>query len=120
MTDNPANTVEDFIGRTVMGGATILSPSTSVTYENRAELESVFEEVCTTNGPKIVLECRQVKAFDSDALEFLTAWHAKLQTDGGWLKLVGLRDVCADIFAVTRLTSVLLICESINVAIQER
>ena len=113
------DTVQSFaVGRTSLGGATVLSPSGSLTYETCAELRSAFEEAAETPHAGVVVDCRQVKAMDSEALELLVEWHEKLSDGGADLKLSNLNDVCSDILVVTRLIHVLGVCADIKDAVQ--
>jgi len=106
------------VGRAVLGGATVLSPSGSLSFESCAELRSALEQAAETPHPCVVIDCRHVKTMDSEALELLTEWHVKLQENRGTLKLANLNDVCSDILVVTRLIHVLSIHADIRQAVQ--
>lgn len=106
------------VTRTPLGGATILTPSGSITFENCTELRTALEETGEGPRPAVVIDCRQLSVMDSVALELLTEWHRKLQEKGGELKLTNLNDVCSDILMATRLLHVLNVCQDIKQAIQ--
>jgi anti-anti-sigma factor len=109
------NSMHDFrIEESRIDGATILAPSGSVTFESCETLEFSLEQAALSPHPRVVLDCRLVKALDSEALQLLMAWQEKLQTTGGRLTLANLNDVCTDIMVVTRLVHVLNIVDDLK------
>ena len=75
------------IGRTTLGGSTVLAPSGAVTFGNCDELRASLEQASEGPQAAVVLDLRQVNVLDSAALELLTEWHQKLDQGGGMLKL---------------------------------
>jgi len=51
----------------------------------------------------IILDCKAISYMDSEALELLVHMHEELRNQGNLLKIIGLNDVCRDIFVATRL-----------------
>ena len=107
------------VGRTMVAGATVLSPSTSLTFENCGELRSAMDATCGGHAPKVVLDCRAVAFMDSEALELIVEFHEKLRTNGGELRMMHLNDVCSDILTASRLVHTLVVCQGIGQAIKE-
>lgn len=86
-----------------VGSRTVLAPKNSLTYENREELEATFEECIKQQRADIILDCKAVSYMDSEALQLLVHMHEELRNRGCVLKIIGLNDVCRDIFFATRL-----------------
>jgi anti-anti-sigma factor len=106
------------VGRTTLGEATVLSPSGSLTFETCQGLRDVLQEVAANPRTAVVVDCRQVRVMDSEALELLTTWHGALRDAGGSLRLCNLNDVCADILMATRLVHVLSVFGDLKEAAQ--
>ena len=81
----------------------VLTPKRSITYENREELQATFDECVNQQRSDIILDCKAVGYMDSEALELLVYMHEALRSQGNRLKIIGLNDVCRDIFVATRL-----------------
>ena len=107
------------VGRTTLAGATVLSPSASLTFENCAELKSALDAACGGQTPRVVRDCRAVAFLDSAALELLVEFHEKLRVNQGELRLTHLNDVCSDILTVSRLVNTFVVCEGISQAIKD-
>ena len=88
---------------TRVGNRTVLTPKKSITYENREELHATFEECTKQQRSDIILDCKAISYMDSEALELLVHMHEELRNQGNLLKIIGLNDVCRDIFVATRL-----------------
>jgi anti-anti-sigma factor len=88
---------------TRVGNRTVLTPKKSITYENREELHATFEECMKQQRSDIILDCKAISYMDSEALELLVHMHEELRNQGNLLKIIGLNDVCRDIFVATRL-----------------
>jgi anti-sigma B factor antagonist len=86
-----------------VGTRTVLAPKNSLTYENCGELETTFNECINQQRSDIILDCKAVVFMDSEALELLVRMHEELRNRGNILKIIGLSDVCRDIFLATRL-----------------
>ena len=86
-----------------IGSRPVLAPNKSLTYENLEELEATFEECIKQQRDDIILDCKAVNYMDSEALELLVRMHEELRNRGCVLKIIGLNDVCRDIFVATRL-----------------
>lgn len=100
-----------------VGSRTVLAPKESLTYENREDLETTFEECINQQKSDIILDCKAVTYMDSEALELLVHMHEELRNRGSRLKIIGLNDVCRDIFVATRLIH-LQVFEDIHEAIR--
>jgi anti-anti-sigma factor len=103
---------------TTEGRDAIISPSGALTHETCAELTVSLEQVLPQGTPSVILDCRQVKAMDSNALELLLEWHEKLHSMGGSLKLCDLNDVCSDILIATRLVHIFSVYDDVKHAVQ--
>ena len=86
-----------------VGSRTVLTPKSSITYENREEIQATFDECIKQQRSDIILDCKAVGYMDSEALELLVHMHEELRDQGNRLKIIGLNDVCRDIFVATRL-----------------
>ena len=107
------------VGRTTLGGVTILSPSASLTFENCAELRSALDAACDGKTSKVVFDGRAVAFMDSAALELLVEFREQLHADQRELRLTHLNDVCSDILTVSRLVHTLVVCEGISQALKD-
>jgi anti-anti-sigma factor len=94
------------INVTTSGGATLVTPSGSLTHQNCADLRKAFENAREDTCPVVILDCKAVSALDSEALELLLEWHHTFGEAGRTLRLVHLNEVCSDILVVTRLMHV--------------
>lgn len=101
-----------------VGASNIISPSGLLTYQNRNELEAVFEELISQNRIRIIVDFKSVIYMDSDVLEMLVKVHNTLRTRRGVLKIVGLNPVCRDIFLATRLNNILHVHEDLAGALR--
>ena len=107
------------IDRTEVGSWTVLTPQKSMTYQNCQEFKDLFGEVINQNKTEIILHCKSVKFFDSEALELLAKTHYELKIRGGALKIIDLSAVCRDILVATRLITVLYTYDDIHKAIKD-
>lgn len=106
------------MARTTLGRATVLTPSASLSHETCAPLQGALKEESDLQRHTVVLDCRHVKSFDSEALELLLDCQRNLQKSGSKLMLCGLNDVCSDILMATRLSYVFRIFEDSKQAAQ--
>ena len=86
-----------------VGTRTVLAPKESLTFQNCEELATTFEQCISQDRTDIILDCKAVAYLDSEALQLLVRMHEELRNRGNQLKLIGLSDVCLDIFVATRL-----------------
>ncbi|MCG6917437.1 MAG: STAS domain-containing protein [Deltaproteobacteria bacterium] len=100
-----------------VGSRTVLAPKRSLTYENREELQAIFDECVSQQRSDIILDCKAVGYMDSEALELVVRMHEELRSQGNRLKIIGLNEVCRDIFFATRLIH-LQVYEDIHEAIR--
>jgi len=100
-----------------VGSRTVLAPKKSLTYENREELQATFDECINQQRSDVILDCKAVAYMDSEALELLVRMHEELRNQGNRLMIIGLTDVCCDIFFATRLIH-LHVYEDIHQAIK--
>ena len=100
-----------------VGSRTVLAPKTSLSYENCEELQATFAECIKQQRSDVILDCKAVGYMDSEALELLVHMHEELRNQGNLLKIIGLNDVCRDIFVATRLIH-LHVYEDIHEAIR--
>lgn len=106
------------IAQSTVGHATVMTPKGSLTYETCDGLLAALEQAGNETRPMVVIDCRQVAAMDSVALEVLKSWHETFRDSDGWLKLANLNDVCTDIMMVTRLSHTLDIRDSVEQAVK--
>ncbi len=106
------------VGQTSRGGASVLTPTGSLTFETCAEFKAALALAGQEPRAMVIVDCRQVKAMDSKALELLVEQHRRLSDGGGSLRLAHLNDVCTDILMVTRLIHVLTVHEGLDGAVQ--
>lgn len=100
-----------------VGSRTVIAPKESLTYENREKLQDTFDECLSQQRSDIILDCKAVGYMDSEALELLVRLHEELRNQGNRLKIIGLNEVCRDIFFATRLIH-LYVYEDIHEAIR--
>ena len=117
MTQSPTQVEHKKIDGMNMGGRTVLTPKSQITYENCHELEEQIDDAIQRNKTDIILDCKRVGLLDSAALQLLIQTHDELKNKGGALKIVGLNDVCRDILLVTRLINVLFVYKDIHEAV---
>jgi anti-sigma B factor antagonist len=86
-----------------VGSRTVLAPKASLTFENCEDLETTFHECIGQQRTDIILDCKAIPFMDSEALELLVRMHEALRNRGSMLKIIGLNEVCRDIFLATRL-----------------
>ncbi len=118
MADSPEYTEHSKIVRMDISNRVILTPGSSITYENRQVIEKVINDAIQENKTDIILDCKNVELMDSVALELLIQTHNELKDRGGALKLFGLNDVCRDILLVTRVINELFVYKDIQEAIR--
>jgi anti-anti-sigma factor len=106
------------IGIWEAGASMVLTPKESLTHQNCAEIEGVFDGYIEQLKTKIILDCKEIAFMDSKGLELLIRVDEKLKKRGGTLKIVGLNSVCRDIFFATRLINTLRVYKDINEAIR--
>ena len=111
-------TIPSKIGKGEAGTMTVLAPKESLTYQNCKELEATFNECINQYKNKIILDCEGIFFIDSEGLELLVRIDEKLRKGGGILKIVGLNDVCGDIFVATRLINIFFVYKDIHEAIR--
>ena len=120
MTQSPKQVDHNKIGGMNIGGRTVLTPESSITYENCSEIEKKIEDAIQLSNTEIILDCKHVGFLDSAGLELLVQTHADLQSKGSVLKIVGLNEVCRDIMLVTRILHVLFVYKDIHEAITKQ
>jgi len=103
---------------TNIGSRTLLTLNKSLTYQNCDELSALFKKSIGHHESEIVLCCKSVAYFDSEALNLLVQMHETLAMQGGMLKIISLNEVCRDILFVTRLINVFHVYKNINDAIR--
>ena len=94
----------------------VLTPDRAITHENCHEIEKTFQSAIKKDKTEIIFDCQKIEFMDSAALELLLQIHSELSSRRGALKIIGLNDVCQDIFSATRLNNVLLIYKDIHEA----
>ena len=106
------------VTRSQQGRITILSVHGAVIAEDLEVFDSAIEETATTGLNKIVLDFKLVPFIDSAGLERLLTLTSEISRRGGDIRIASLNDVCRDIFAVTRLESLLLVFDSREAAVR--
>jgi len=122
MDDDINDTNVDFpgISTSKIGANTILTPRTSLTFDNYEECEGLLKRIIEQNQTTIILDCKSVDFLDSKALEMMTHTHEELRSRGGVLKIANLNTLCRDILKVTRLINVFHIYEDIPEAARSK
>ncbi len=105
------------IGGTKIGNQVVLTPESSITYENCSEIEERIEDAIQQNKTEIILDFKHVGLLDSAALEILVQTHTELISRGGALKIIGLNEVCRDILLATRIINLLFVYKDMHEAI---
>jgi anti-anti-sigma factor len=82
---------------------TILAPIKSLTYKNCEQLEKAFTHFLKLGVIDIVLDMKQVPFVDSATLELFVTMESALKEKERDLIILGLNDVCKDIFICVRL-----------------
>jgi len=98
----------------------VLSPESSITYENCHEIEDSIDDAVKQNKTEIILDCKSVPFLDSVTLELLVKIHDEMINKGGALKIAGLNAVCRDILKATRLINVFNVYDDIQKAVTGR
>jgi anti-anti-sigma factor len=105
------------IGGTKIGGRVVLTPESSITYENCSEIEKGIEDAIQQNKTEIILDLKHVGFLDSAALEILVQNHTELISRGSILKIIGLNEICRDILLATRIINLLFVYKDMHEAI---
>ena len=119
MADSPEYREQSSIVRTDISNRVVLTPESSITFENCQVIEKAVNDTIQENKTDIILDCKHVELMDSAALELLIQTHNVLNDRGGTLKIIGLNDVCQDILLVTRVINELLVYKDIQEAIKD-
>lgn len=117
MSNSSENDASIKIGGTKLEGRVVLTPESSITYENCNEIEEKINDATQRNKTEIVLDFKHVEFLDSAALELLVQTHVELKSNGGALKIVGLNEICRDILLATRIINLLFVYEDMHEAI---
>lgn len=120
MTNKDAKTTLLKIGKMNAGGMTVLTPESSVTYQNCQELKDTFDELIEQQKIEVILECKSISYIDSKTLELLWQTHDELRKRGGVLKMTGLNAVCRDILLATRVINIFDVYQDIHEAIKSK
>ena len=88
-----------------INGKTILSPGTSLTHKNCAQLKTLFDRLIEQEVTQMVLDLKQVDILDSQALELMVEMQDRLQEAGGNLALSNLNPLCRNILICVRLSN---------------
>ena len=118
MSNSSENDASSKIGGTKVEGRVVLTPESSITYENCNEIEEKIDDELQQNKTEIILDFKHVELLDSAALEVLVQTHVELKSNGGALKIVGLNEVCRDILVATRIINLLFVYKDIHEAIR--
>jgi anti-anti-sigma factor len=118
MADSPEYTAQSPIVRMDISNRVVLTPESSITFENCQVIEKAVNDAIQENKMDIILDCKHVDLMDSAALEFFIQTHKDLNDRGGSLKVIGLNDVCHDILLVTRVINELFVFKDIQEAIK--
>lgn len=102
--------------RSTIGNNVVISPAGPLTFENADELEKAVSEAAA-DASEVVLDCKSVTLMDSEALERIVKLHQAIENDGRALKIANLNEVCASIFAATRLINILRVYDELTAAL---
>jgi anti-sigma B factor antagonist len=117
MSNSSENDASTKIGDTKVKGPVVLTPKSSITYENCNEIEEKIDDATQGKKTEIILDFKHVIFLDSAALEFLVQTHVELKRNGGALKIVGLSEICRDILLATRIINLLFVYEDVHEAL---
>ena len=118
MADSQEKIERSKIVRMDISNRVILTPESSITYDNCEVVGNVIQMAMEENKTQIILDCKYVELMDSSALELLLETHRELRDRGGTLKIINLNDVCSDILLVTRVVNTLFVYKDIQEAIR--
>jgi anti-anti-sigma factor len=96
----------------------ILTPKEPLTYQNRQQFKTEFNEAISQDKIEIVLDCKAVPFIDSAGLELLVELDETLRKRGGILKLINVCSLCIDILVATRLINVFHVYSDVYEAIR--
>jgi anti-anti-sigma factor len=117
MSNSSENSASIKIADTKADSRVVLTPESSITYENCKEIEENIDNFTQQNKTEIILDFKHVEFLDSAALEILVQAHIELKSNGGALKIIGLNEICRDILLATRIINLLFVYEDMNEAI---
>jgi anti-sigma B factor antagonist len=100
------------------GLATILTVSEALIGDLSQELQENIRTCLDAGDLHLLVDCHQVTAFDSTALETLLSCSRLARRKGGTIKLVHLNEVCRDILVATRIEPFLEVYADIPQALQ--
>ena len=118
MSHNPKYDASIKIDGIKVSGRIVLTPESSITYENCSEIEEQIQDAIQRSKTEIILDCKHIGLLDSAALELFIQTHAALRENGGAFKIIGLNEVCRDILVATRIINLLFVYKDINEAIK--
>ena len=118
MSNNVIEMKPSRVGMSKLGARMVLTPKGTVTDQNCASLENMFNECVEQRKTEVILDCKAISFMDSAALELVHKMHDDLKMRGGILKVINLNPVCRDIFLATRLINTLHVYDDIHEAIR--
>ena len=101
---------------TELGVATYLAPDGALVEKILPTLEKSAQAARAKGALNLVIDLRQVPAFDSPGLEFLLDLSDSLRDAGGSLRLAAPNALCAEVLAITRLAQSIPVFEDIESA----
>lgn len=105
---------------TVDGAVTVLTVSGDVDMSTAPQLEQQLAELADGGARQIVVDLSSVDFLDSSALGVLVGLHKRLAAEQGTIKLVCGHPRIERIFAITRLTEVIPLFETVEAAAASR
>lgn len=107
------------IGSEVIGGVTVIRPEGSLDTKSAAAAQEYLDRIVDGGAAKIVLSLEKVDFVSSAGLRVLLLTAKKLRTRNGGLRVCGLNESVAEIFAVSGLSTLLKVFPTESRAVAE-
>ena len=99
-----------------VGAASVVTIAGDVDMSTAPQLEQRLDELTDTGATNLVVDLNAVEFLDSSALGVLVGVHKRLTAAGGSMRLVCSQPRIERIFAITRLTEVISVFETVDAA----
>ncbi len=97
-------------------GQFLITPHGKICYDNRELLRSAVEKALAEPQPRIVMDLGAVTMCDSSALQIFLDTHRRANGSGGWLHLADPQPLVQRVLAITQLSRVFLVFDSVESA----
>lgn len=98
------------------GDPTVVSVHGNILFDTHQPLMDALLVLAEAERPHIVVDLADVPLCDSTGLRVLLQAQGRAAANGGWLRLGGVQPLVADILAITNLTRVLPMYDTIEQA----